>query len=333
MSALIEVRNLSKHYSASRLWQMAGSKVTKAVEDVSFSIEEGSVFGLVGESGCGKSTLGRLVLRLIEPTAGDVLFEGRNVTRFSKNELQAYRRQAQIIFQNPYAALNPRRTIEESLSVGYEVYNIAKGKAKRDRLVTILEQVGLGAEVLSRYPHQFSGGQRQRIVIARALTVEPRFIVADEPVSMLDVSIQAQVLNLLRELQKSYKFTLILISHDLRVVRHMCDQVGVMYLGRMMELAPKHELYGQPLHPYTKALMAAAPDTDPNIDIERKFTEAAIAGEIWDKTPPPNGCVFYPRCPLAVDDCKNHLPLLENKAHNHAAACIRISQTDAAHVS
>ena len=323
MSALLEVRHLSKHYSPSRLWQMAGGKTTKAVEDVSFSIEEGSVFGLVGESGCGKSTLGRLVLRLIEPTAGDVHFEGRNVTRFSPAELKEYRRHAQIIFQNPYSALNPRRTIEDSLSVGYEVYGIAKGQAKRDRLVALLEQVGLGAEVLNRYPHQFSGGQRQRLVIARALTVEPRFIVADEPVSMLDVSIQAQVLNILRELQKSYKFTLMLISHDLRVVRHMCDRVGVMYLGRMMELAPKHALYDQPIHPYTNALMSAAPDTD----IERPFTETAIAGEVWDKAPPPNGCVFYHRCPLAVADCQSIIPPLEAKAPDHAAACWRVGET------
>jgi oligopeptide/dipeptide ABC transporter ATP-binding protein len=319
---LVEVRNLTKHYRPSRLWQLAGSKVTKAVEDVSFTIEEGTVFGLVGESGCGKSTLGRLILRLIEPTAGEIYFQGRDITRFSQAELKQYRRNAQIIFQNPYSALNPRRTIEESLSVGYEVYGIAKGKAKRDKLVALLEQVGLGVEVLNRYPHQFSGGQRQRLVIARALTVEPRFIVADEPVSMLDVSIQAQVLNLLRELQKSYKFTLMLITHDLRVVRHMCDRVGVMYLGRMMELAPKPSLYAQPIHPYTNALMAAAPDTD----VERAFTESAIAGEVWDKAPPPDGCVFYNRCPLATADCQKIVPSFEMKAPDHAAACWRVGE-------
>ena len=323
MSALLEVRHLTKHYAPSRLWQLAGGKVTKAVEDVSFTIDEGTVFGLVGESGCGKSTLGRLVLRLLEPTSGEIRCEGRDITRFSAAELREYRRNAQIVFQNPYSALNPRRTIEESLSVGYEVYGLAKGRAKRDKLVALLEQVGLGADVLNRYPHQFSGGQRQRLGIARALTVEPRFIVADEPVSMLDVSIQAQVLNLLRELQKQYKFTLLLISHDLRVVRHMCDKVGVMYLGRMMELAPKTQLYEQPLHPYTRALMAAAPDTD----LERPFTETAIAGEVWDTAPPPNGCVFTPRCPLAVTECKNIIPPLEAKAPEHSAACWRVGET------
>ena len=325
MTALLEVRRLSKHFTPSRLWQLSGAKMTKAVDDVSLSIEEGTVFGLVGESGCGKTTLGRLVLRLVEPTSGEILFDGRDVARFSRAQLLEYRRRAQIIFQNPFSALNPRRTIEDSLSVGYDVYKIASGRQRRDRLVALLEQVGLGPEVLNRYPHQFSGGQRQRLVIARALTVEPKFIVADEPVSMLDVSIQAQVLNLLRELQKQYKFTLLLISHDLRVVRHMCDRIGVMYLGKLMELAPKPALYAAPLHPYTQALMAAAPDTEA---AEKSFNGKVIAGEVWDKPPPPRGCVFYHRCPMAVEECQVVVPALEPKAAGHAAACWRIEPTD-----
>jgi oligopeptide/dipeptide ABC transporter ATP-binding protein len=322
MSALLEVRRLTKYYRPSRLWQWTGVKVTKAVDDVSFAIEEGAVFGLVGESGCGKTTLGRLIVRLVEPTSGQILFEGKDVTRLTPAELLDYRRKVQIIFQNPFASLNPRRTIEDSLSTGYEVYGIAQGRARRERLAAILEQVGLGPEVLNRYPHQFSGGQRQRLVIARALTVEPKFIVADEPVSMLDVSIQAQVLNLLRELQQKFQFTLLLIAHDLRVMRHMCDRVGVMYLGKVMELAPKPALFAQPLHPYTQALLAAAPD----IDMEQPFTNGALAGELWDRPPPPNGCVFMPRCPRAVAECEQIVPPLEEKTVDHTAACWRVGQ-------
>jgi len=320
MTPLLEVRHLTKQYRPSTLWRLAGAKTTSAVQDVSLAVEAGTVFGLVGESGCGKTTLGRLILRLIEPTSGQILFEGRDVTRFSRAELLEYRRQAQIIFQNPFSALNPRQTIEASLGIGYDVYKLAKGAQRRDRIVALLEQVGLGAEALSRYPHQFSGGQRQRLVIARALTVEPRFIVADEPVSMLDVSIQAQVLNLLRELQKRDQFTLLLISHDLRVVRHMCDRIAVMYLGRVMELAPKQTLYASPLHPYTQALLAAAPDAYS----EQPAGVVALAGELWEKSPPENGCVFSPRCPLAVDLCVSTLPLLAEKAPEHWVACSRI---------
>ncbi len=320
MSPLVETRNLTKHFLPSRLWLLGGAKITKAVDDVSLAIDEGTVFGLVGESGCGKTTIGRLVLRLIEPTAGEILFEGRSLSHFSSQEILEYRRAAQLVFQNPFSALNPRRTIEDSLSVGYDVYKIARGKEKRERLVALLEQVGMGPEVLNRYPHQFSGGQRQRLVIARALTVGPRFIVADEPVSALDVSIQAQVLNLLRELQKKFNFTMLLIAHDLRVVYHMSDQIGVMYLGKLVELASKQDLYARPLHPYTQALIASAPSLEPG----EPFQQSILKGEVWDKLPPPKGCVFYHRCPLAIPDCQHIVPPLEEKEPGHKVACWRI---------
>src|SRR5215213_953119 len=259
MTPLLEARQLVKHYRPSGLSLLTGAKVTRAVEDVSFSIDEGEVYGVVGESGSGKTTLGRLVLGLVKPNSGTILFNGRDVTTFNRQERHLYHREVQLIFQNPFSALNPRRTILDSLSVGYEVYNIASGGEKERKLVALLEKVGLGPEVLRRYPHQLSGGQRQRVVIARALTVGPRFIVADEPVSALDVSIQAQVLNLLRALQRDLKFTLLLISHDLRIISHMCDRIGVMYLGRMVEETSKASFVAQTLHPYSRLLIAAAP--------------------------------------------------------------------------
>jgi oligopeptide/dipeptide ABC transporter ATP-binding protein len=319
VKTLVGVQNLTKHFAASRLWILRTAEVTKAVEDVSFSIQEGEIFGLVGESGCGKTTTGRLILRLIEPTSGKVFFEGQEVTAFSRRELHEYRRKAQIIFQNPFSSLNPRRSIEDILSEGYEVYSLAKGKEKRDHIVTLLEKVGLGADALERYPHQFSGGQRQRIVIARALTVEPRFLVADEPVSALDVSIQAQVLNLLRQLQRDLKFTMLLIAHDLRVIYHMSDRIGVMYLGRLVELADKQHLYSQPLHPYTQALISSAPPMEPGQWVKK----AALKGEVWNIMPPPGGCVFYPRCPIASEECEVTIPPLEAKGENHWVACLR----------
>src|SRR5713226_4941605 len=243
MPPLIEVRHLVKYYKPSGLSLLSGSKVTKAVDDVSFTVNEGEVYGIVGETGSGKTTLGRLVLGLVKPESGTILFDNRDVTTFNRHERHTYHRDVQLIFQNPFSALNPRRTIRDSLSVGYDVFKIASGKAKENCLVELLGKVGLGPEVLSRYPHQLSGGQRQRIVIARALTVNPRFIVADEPVSALEVSIQAQVLNLLRALQRDLKFSLLLISHDLRIVSHMCDRIGVMYLGRMVEAASREDFF------------------------------------------------------------------------------------------
>lgn len=320
MRTLIEVEGLTKHFLPSRLWLLAGAKITKAVEDVSFTIDEGSVLGLVGESGCGKTTTGRLILRLIEPTRGEVYFNGAEVTKFDSQELVEYRRQAQIIFQNPFSSFNPRRTVESSLSVGLEVYGLAHGGEKRERLAVLLKRVGLSPDMLDRYPHEFSGGQRQRLGIARALSVEPKFIVADEPVSALDVSIQAQVLNLLRELQEELKFTMLFISHDLRTIYHMSDRIAVMYLGRLVESAPKQSLYERPQHPYTRALIAAAPSLEPG----QTLSSQIMKGEVWDKPPPPDGCVFFHRCPLAVPDCEHIIPELEEKEAGHRAACWRV---------
>jgi oligopeptide/dipeptide ABC transporter ATP-binding protein len=317
---LVEVRGLRKHFSARGLWSLLGATQTRAVDDVSFFIPEGTVFGLVGESGSGKTTLGRMLLRLVAPTAGQVLFEGRDITTLSGSDLLDYRRKAQIIFQNPYSSLNPRRSIADSLGVGYDVFGIARGRERRERQAALLERVGLSADVLDRYPHQFSGGQRQRLVIARALTVDPRFIVADEPVSALDVSIQAQILNLLRSLQEDFRFTMLLISHDLRSIYHMSDQIGVMYLGKLVEVAPKRRLYEQPLHPYTRALMSAAPSLEPG-DLSRT---QAIRGELLDQPPPVGGCVFAPRCPLAVAECQTTIPTLDEKEPGHAVACWRV---------
>jgi peptide/nickel transport system ATP-binding protein len=317
---LVEARNLSKHFAPHGLWSPARVDQTRAVDDVSLSIAEGTVMGLVGESGSGKTTLGRMLVRLVEPSSGQVLFDGRDITSLSGRDLLAYRRQAQIIFQNPYSSLNPRRSVADSLGVGYDVFGIARGRERRARLAALLDRVGLGPEVLDRYPHQFSGGQRQRLVIARALTVEPRFIVADEPVSALDVSIQAQILNLLRALQEDFRFTMLLISHDLRSIYHMSDRIGVMYLGRLVEVAPKRRLYEQPLHPYTRALIAAAP----SLEARAPASGAPIKGELLDQPPPVGGCVFYPRCPLATDACRRIVPPLEDKEPDHAVACWRV---------
>lgn len=316
---IIEVRHVSKEFQSSRTWRLGGSRATRAVNDVSLSVEPGLVYGLVGESGSGKTTLGRLMLGLVAPTAGQILFEGRDISKFSRVESLEFRRRAQLIMQNPYSALNPRRTIEDSLKVGIEVHRLASGRAKRERLVAILEQVGMGPEALSRYPHEFSGGQRQRLVIARALAVEPSLIIADEAVSALDVSIQAQVLNVLRGLQRQLGFTLLLISHDLRVIYHMSDQIGVMYLGKLVEQAPKRELYERPLHPYTKELITAAPRLEPGSAPQR-----LIRGELMDVPPPPDGCVFTPRCSMALPECAGIIPDLEEKAPAHTVACWRV---------
>ncbi|MDE0529342.1 MAG: ATP-binding cassette domain-containing protein [Truepera sp.] len=291
----------------------------KAVEDVSFEIGRGEVVGLVGESGSGKTTAGRAILRLIEPTSGEILFEGTDIAKLPKSQLREYRKEMQIIFQDPFASLNPRMTVGDIIGEALQIHNLARGKAREERVADLLEKTGLAAGHMRRYPHEFSGGQRQRIGIARALAVDPQFIVADEPVSALDVSIQAQVVNLLQDLKEELGLTLLFIAHDLGVVEYISDKVIVMYLGKIMEIAPAKELYANPVHPYTEALLSAVPIPDPTLDRERIILE----GDIPSPINPPSGCVFRTRCPIAIEDCRHIDPPLEEVGPGHLKACIR----------
>ncbi|WP_026869772.1 ABC transporter ATP-binding protein [Inquilinus limosus] len=291
----------------------------RAVEDVSFSLKRGEVVGLVGESGSGKTTVGRSVLRLTEPTAGSVRFAGTDILTLSRAAFQAYRREMQIVFQDPYASLNPRMTVGDIVGEALAIHGLARGRQRPDRIAELLRRVGLRPDAITRYPHEFSGGQRQRIGIARALAVEPSFIVADEPVSALDVSIQAQVVNLIQDLQRDLGLTMLFIAHDLSVVEYLCDRVIVMYLGRIMESAPARSLYTAPRHPYTRALLSAAPVPDPTVRRERIL----LQGDIPSPISPPSGCVFRTRCPHALPDCATAVPPLREVAPDHAKACIR----------
>jgi oligopeptide/dipeptide ABC transporter ATP-binding protein len=277
------------------------------------------VLGLVGESGSGKTTAGRSMLRLIEPTAGEVLFDGVSITALSPRRFRPYSKQMQIIFQDPYASLDPRMTVGDIVGEGLAIHRLAHGEARRERVANLLEQVGLHPDHMHRYAHEFSGGQRQRIGIARALAVEPRFIVADEPVSALDVSIQAQIVNLLQDLREALGLTLLFISHDLSVVEYVSDRVAVMYLGRVMEIAPARRLYASPQHPYTEALLSGVPVPEPRARRQRILLE----GEVPSPIDPPSGCVFRTRCPIATEDCARVLPPLERVAEGHYKACIR----------
>jgi peptide/nickel transport system ATP-binding protein len=312
MTPLLSVRGLAKHYQTR-------STTLKILEDISFDVARGEVVGLVGESGSGKTTIGRSVLRLIEPTAGEVRFDGTDITRLSNGEMRRRRPRMQYIFQDPYASLSPRMTIGEILTEGLKIQGIGTRAERLERAKTALEQVELPADAIHRYAHEFSGGQRQRIGIARALTLAPEFIVADEPVSALDVSIQAQVINLLRDLQQRLGLTMLFISHDLAVVEYICDRVIVLYLGRIMEIAASEDLYARPEHPYTRALMSAIPSPDPEAKREREI----LKGDIPSPANPPSGCVFRTRCPNALDACAATRPALREVRPGHFKACIR----------
>ncbi|HLI11172.1 MAG TPA: oligopeptide/dipeptide ABC transporter ATP-binding protein [Alphaproteobacteria bacterium] len=319
-SHLLEVRDLKVWFAVrGGLFSRAGASV-KAVDDVSFHVEAGEVVGLVGESGSGKTTAGRAVLRLVDPTAGAVVFDGQDVSRMSPRALRAFRRKAQPIFQDPFASLNPRLRVEQIVAEPLVVHGLANGRrARRDRVAELLSLVGLAPDHMSRYPHEFSGGQRQRIGIARALAVGPVFIVADEPVSALDVSIQAQIVNLLRDLQERLGLALLFIAHDLAVVEYISDRIVVMYLGKIMEHGPSQELCRSPKHPYTEALLSAVPVPDP----ERKGKRIVLTGDIPSPMNPPSGCVFRTRCPYAIADCAKVVPELREVAPGRFKACIR----------
>ena len=320
---LLEVRNMKVYFPVTSgiVFQRQVGEV-KAVDDVSFYIKRGETLGLVGESGCGKTTTGRGVLQLTKPTEGQVIFEGEDLTEMSTGNLRAMRRRMQIIFQDPYGSLNPRMTCGDIVGEPLKIHKLTKGRGEyRDRVSELLSIVGLNPYMADRYPHEFSGGQRQRIGVARALAVNPSFIVCDEPVSALDVSIQAQVINLLEELQDQFGLTYLFIAHDLSVVRHISDRIAVMYLGHIVEIANRLELYENPLHPYTQALLSAVPIPDPALESQRE--RIILEGDVPSPLNPPVGCVFHTRCPSMIDDCRNELPDLREVSPDHWVACIR----------
>ncbi|WP_370876078.1 ABC transporter ATP-binding protein [Evansella vedderi] len=315
---LLEVEGLKKYFpvKAGLLQKTVGH--IKAVDDVSFAIKKGETFGLVGESGCGKSTTGRTLIRLYEPTDGKILFEGKDISGLNEKQLKPYRKDIQMVFQDPYSSLNPRKTVGTILEEPFRVHKLYSKAERKERVEHLLEKVGLNPDLRNRYPHEFSGGQRQRIGIARALTLNPKLIIGDEPVSALDVSIQSQVLNIMDDLQKDFGLTYLFIAHDLGVVKHISDRIGVMYLGRMMEVAPKRELYSNPLHPYTQALLSAVPKSHPS---EVKKERIILKGDVPSPSNPPTGCVFHTRCPKAMDHCKVEVPKLQELEPGHFVAC------------
>ncbi|MDE8563308.1 dipeptide ABC transporter ATP-binding protein [Anoxybacillus rupiensis] len=314
---LLQVKDLKKYFPIPGGVFSKKIGEVKAVDDLTFTVYKGETLGIVGESGCGKSTTGRMLLRLIEPTEGSIVFENQEITNLSKQELRKVRRDMQMVFQDPFASLNPRHTVEKILEEPLVVHGIGSKQERKKKVYEMLEVVGLGSYHAKRYPHQFSGGQRQRIGIARALMTRPKLIIADEPVSALDVSIQAQVLNLLEDLQKEFGLTYIFIAHDLGVVRHISDRVGVMYLGRMVELADSDVLYESPKHPYTKALLSAVPIPDPEYQQERQL----LTGDLPSPANPPKGCAFHTRCSACMDICKTTRPTLQEVEKGHYVAC------------
>ena len=327
---LLEVKNLKMYFPVTSgiIFQRTIAEV-KAVDDVSFTIKKGETLGLVGESGCGKTTTGRCILQLYKPTAGDIVFEGQLLNDLDNRSMREMRKKIQVIFQDPYGSLNPRMTCGDIVGEPLIVHKLTSGKGEfRDKVADLLLTVGLNPYMADRYPHEFSGGQRQRIGIARALAVNPSFIVCDEPVSALDVSIQAQVINLLEDLQQQFGLTYLFIAHDLSVVRHISNRIAVMYLGHIVEIAERLELYDNPLHPYTKALLSAVPIPDPVVEAQRE--RIILTGDVPSPMHPPQGCVFHTRCPIAIEDCQLEMPELREVAPDHWVSCIRVDGYDQA---
>ncbi len=315
--AILEVEGLKKYFAIKTGVFSRISGYVKAVDGINLRIFPGETYGLVGESGCGKSTAGMTILKMLQPTGGSVMFKGKDVLAMGKEELRNLRKEMQIIFQDPYSSLNPRMTIGEAIGEALEVHGIAKGKLRRERVESILKECGLDTYHYRRYPHEFSGGQRQRVGIARALVLEPNFIVADEPISALDVSIQSQIINLLENLQEKFGLTFLFISHDLSVVKHIANRVGVMYLGRIVEDAPKKEFYSSPLHPYSQALLSAVPSMNPEVQKKRII----LRGDVPSPSNPPSGCPFHTRCHKAVAICPKKVPAFKKVGPDHYASC------------
>jgi len=313
---LVEVKNLKKYFPKKKGILGGKPSFVKAVDDVSFTINKGETLGLVGESGCGKSTTGRMLMRLLDPTEGQIIFDGDDISSLNENQLRDKRKEFQMVFQDPYASLNPRMKVGDIIEEPLIVHGYPK-EERVQRVQQLLEVVGLSAYHADRFPHEFSGGQRQRIGIARALAVNPKLIIADEPVSALDVSIQSQILNLLKDLQEEFQLTYLFIAHDLSVVEHISDRVGVMYLGKIVEIADKDSLYQQPMHPYTKALLSAVPVPNPRLKRERIL----LKGDIPSPSNPPSGCTFHTRCPFATEECKKTAPKLKEMADGHFVSC------------